>query len=171
MPDVMTAAKGTNLRTTPATIADLDDLLQIEQESFTAPWTRRMFETELCGNQFGHVWTAQVEEGTGEDGDGRLIGYICFWLVFEEFRLMNLAVRPSARRRGVGRELMRRALSWGQQKGARRAILEVRGSNAVAIQLYEQLGFRTIGRRTHYYTQPDEDAVIMELEPIALAHD
>jgi len=165
MPD-MTTAESSTLWTTPATIADLDGIVRIEEQSFSAPWTRKMFESELSGNPFAHLWIAW---SPGHQGATELVGYICFWILFDELRLMNLAVASSWRRRGTGRELVRRALVWGQEQGARRALLEVRASNLAGMQLYQRAGFRMLGRRQRYYTNPIEDAVLMGLEPIDMS--
>ena len=165
MPDFTTGAESGTLSTIPATLADLDGLVHIEEQSFSAPWSRKMFEAELTGNPFAQLWTAW---SPGHLGGPDLIGYVCFWVVFEELRLMNLAVISSWRRRGAGRELVRRVLAWGRDNGARRALLEVRASNIAAMQLYQQAGFRVLGRRERYYTNPIEDAVLMGLEPISL---
>ena len=143
-----------------ATGQDLDRILQIEQASFTVPWTRKMFEVELNQNPFGHLYVAR---SAGGDQRGNIfIGYVCFWVVFEEFRLMTLAVESSTRRRGFGRALLRHAMALGLEQGATRALLEVRASNASALQLYEQEGFRRGAVRARYYTNPVEDAVLME---------
>ncbi|MEK7294593.1 MAG: ribosomal protein S18-alanine N-acetyltransferase [Nitrospirota bacterium] len=147
-----------------ATAQDLDRILRIEQESFSVPWTRKMFEVELNQNPFGHVYVARPAEGHAQEGG--FIGYVCFWVVFEEFRLMTLAVEPSARRRGFGRTLLRHAMALGRAQGATRALLEVRASNAAALRLYAQEGFQQGAVRTRYYTNPVEDAVLMELEPL-----
>lgn len=137
---------------------DLDVIMRIEQASFTMPWTRKMFEVELCHNPFGRL---EVLRWHGEAG--RLLGgYVCYWVVFEECRLMTLAVDPSMRRQGHGRTLLRHAMERGCEAGATRGLLEVRASNAVAIQLYEQEGFHRTAVRTRYYTSPVEDAVLME---------
>ncbi|MGH7163907.1 MAG: ribosomal protein S18-alanine N-acetyltransferase, partial [Nitrospiraceae bacterium] len=121
---------------------------------------------ELDGNPFGSLVTARaVRDGM----DTALVGYICFWVVFEELRLMNLAVDPAARRQGVAAELVRHALAAARDRGALRAILEVRASNVPARRLYEQAGFRQIALRAKYYTHPVEDAVIMGMEPLEAA--
>lgn len=146
-----------------ATNLDLERVLEIEQESFSAPWTRKMFEVELGENPFGYLLTARI---TGEGDTESVVGYVCFWVVFDEFRLMNLAVARSARRQGIGRELLRSALAMGRVQGATRALLEVRASNAAALQLYEQAGFRRTAAREKYYTDPVEDAVLMEMNPL-----
>jgi ribosomal-protein-alanine N-acetyltransferase len=146
----------------PASRQDLDRLLAIEQESFSSPWTRKMFEAELEGNPFGSLLTARLRTPDGELQP--VIGYICFWVVFEELRVMNLGVEPSARRRGIGTKLVRHALGVGAEWGAGRALLEVRASNSAAVGLYEHIGFRVVGRRLRYYTNPIEDAMLMEMD-------
>lgn len=148
----------------PGGAEDLEAILRIEQESFSAPWTRRMFEVELNENPFGHVLMARLGGGDRTE----VIGYVCFWVVFDEVRVMNLAVTPAMRRQGIGRELLRRALLIGLDQGANRALLEVRASNAAALSLYERMGFRRIAVRQKYYTNPVEDAVLMEMEPIVV---
>lgn len=146
----------------PATAADLVRVFEIEASSFTAPWSRRMFEVELQDNPFGSLWVArQMCEGTRD-----VIGYICFWIVFEELRLMNLGVDPSVRRRGIATALLNRTLTFGRERGAGRAVLEVRASNAAALSLYRKAGFHQEGRRGQYYSNPTEDAVLMVREPL-----
>jgi len=139
----------------PARLADLEHILRIAQESFVAPWTRKMFEAELSGNAFAHLLAARRRTD--------LLGYLSFWLVFEELRVMDLAVAPAARRRGVGRALVSRALRFAQDRGASRAVLEVRESNEAAQALYARFGFRRVARRAGYYSHPTEDAILMEL--------
>ncbi len=146
---------------------DVDRLLAIEQASFSAPWTRKMFEAELEGNPFGSLLTARLR--TPGDELQPVIGYICFWVVFEELRVMNLGVEPSVRRRGIGTNLVRHALGVGAERGAVRALLEVRASNSAAVGLYEGIGFRVVGRRPRYYTNPIEDATLMEMNPLVSA--
>lgn len=144
-----------------ATDQDLEAILHIEQASFSTPWTRKMFEVEMHGNPFASLIVGRLEEpGRGR---GEVLGYICFWVVFEELRLMNLAVMPSARRQGLATVLVQRALALGRERGARRAVLEVRSSNEAARRLYEQMGFAQVALRAKYYTNPIEDALLLEL--------
>ena len=82
---------------------------------------------------------------------------------------MNLAVRPSWRRQGVARRFVQYAIHDAWTQGAERALLEVRASNRVARNLYDHLGFREYGMRTGYYITPDEDAILMRLEPLELS--
>ena len=150
----------------PATAQDLDRILLIAGESFATPWTRKMFEAELTGNPFAHLVAAYARrQGQGDEvrQGTDLVGYLCFWLVFEELRLMDLAVDPAARRRGLARTLVSYALRFGQDRGAVRAVLEVRASNQPAHSLYEQFAFRKLALRENYYSHPTEDAILMEL--------
>jgi ribosomal-protein-alanine N-acetyltransferase len=97
-----------------------------------------------------------------------IIGYLCYWIIFEEVRLMNLAVIESMRHRGIARSLVATALQTGMSQSAHRAVLEVRASNLAAQRLYEGFGFSQTAIRPKYYANPVEDAVLMELDPIAV---
>jgi ribosomal-protein-alanine N-acetyltransferase len=140
---------------------EIDRLLAIERDSFTVPWTRKMFEAEITGNPFSRLDVARVSE------EGRLIGFVCYWVVFDELHLLDVAVDPVFRRLGAGRRLVAHALAQGAAVGARRALLEVRASNQAAQGLYERFGFRTVGTRPKYYTNPVEDARLLELQPVS----
>jgi len=148
----------------PATRADVDTLLAIEQACFTAPWSRKMFEAELDGNPFSRLMIAAFADG--HHAGGQPAGFICYWVVFEELRFLNLAVVPWAQRRGMAAELLRHALAAGKAAGAVRACLEVRASNEAARALYARHGFRQTAIRPRYYVNPVEDAVIMSLDPL-----
>jgi ribosomal-protein-alanine N-acetyltransferase len=151
----------------PASSADVDRLLGLERESFSVPWTRKMFEAELTGNPFAHVLAARTAgERQEAERAHEIVGFVCFWVVFDELRVMDLAVDPRVRRQGVAARLVGCALASGLAGGAKRALLEVRSSNSAARRLYERFGFREVGVRARYYTNPVEDAVLMELEPI-----
>lgn len=150
----------------PATPADVPDLLRLEEACFSVPWTRKMFEAELTGNQFARFLVARQRDP--ETMTLTTVGYLCCWVVFEEIRLMNLAVMDFVRRRGIATQLVTRALQAGQAQGAVRAVLEVRASNRPALALYEKLGFRRVATRAKYYSNPIEDAVLMEMEPIGM---
>ena len=149
----------------PATVEAMPDILQIEEACFSAPWTRKMLEAELSGNPFAHFLVAK-RVTPGEGGSASIVGYLCFWVVFEEVRLMNLAVIESMRHRGIARSLVSTALQTGISQSAHRAVLEVRASNQAAQRLYEGFGFSQTAIRPKYYANPEEDAVLMELDPI-----
>ena len=122
-----------------------------------------MLEAELQ-NPFSRLLTARLMP----DGrTGEIVGYLCLWIVFEELRLMNLAVEAGSRRRGIAKALVLHALSLARDRGAERAVLEVRASNEAARRLYEGLGFRQVAVRARYYADPIEDAVLMQRESVA----
>ncbi len=148
-----------------ATAERLPELLELERTCFSPPWTSKMWEAELINNPFAHVLVAVTADPL-RPGDGCLIGFHCFWIVFEELRLMKLAVRESMRRQGIGRALVAEAIGMGMTEGSSRAVLEVRNSNEAAQRLYRELGFVSIGVRRGYYSEPVEDAVVMEMDPL-----
>jgi [ribosomal protein S18]-alanine N-acetyltransferase len=151
----------------PATVESLSEILRIEEACFSAPWTRKMLEAEFGGNPFAHFLVAR--QGGAPDASAELvIGYLCYWIVFEEVRLMNLAVIEPMRHRGIAKSLVAAALQTGLSQSAHRAVLEVRASNQAAQRLYERFGFSRMAVRPKYYANPVEDAVLMELDPITV---
>lgn len=148
--------------------ADLDGVLEIDAASFVNPTTREWYETELTRPDVCFIHVIRVNERP-------VAGYVAFWRVLDEVHINNVAVHPDFRRQGLGRLLLRGALGSAWRLGARRATLEVRQSNLPAIKLYEEAGFREVGRRVQYYTHPVEDALVLaanlgpppEVEPLA----
>ena len=137
--------------TSPDQIASV---LAIEEASFTSPWTREMYLSELENPSVSFCYLAGYQ-------DGPAVGFCSFWRVLDELHINNLAVLPDFRRRGVGAELLAYVLREGAGMGAVRATLEVRRSNTPAIMLYERFGFTVAGIRHGYYTTPAEDALIL----------
>lgn len=134
--------------------SELDAIVEIESASFTNPWTREMYLTELRNRAISHIYALR-------DGDGATLGFCAFWLIFDEIHINNVAVLPECRGCGHGTSLLLFAMSEGRRLGARRATLEVRRSNVAAQRLYARLGFRIAGARPSYYTNPVEDALIL----------
>jgi ribosomal-protein-alanine N-acetyltransferase len=151
----------------PARLESLSEILAVEEACFSAPWTRKMLEGELSGNPFAHFLVARRRREE-EASKQAILGYLCYWIVFEEVRLMNLAVIESMRHRGIARSLVSTALQTGVSQSAHRAVLEVRASNRAAQALYQGFGFSQTAVRPKYYTNPVEDAVLMELDPIVV---
>ena len=92
----------------------------------------------------------------------RIVGFAGIMLVADEAELLNIAVSESFRGQGIGQELLAKVLSKASQKGTQRMLLEVRKSNTSAINLYHKNGFVELGERKNYYSNPKEDAIIME---------
>jgi [ribosomal protein S18]-alanine N-acetyltransferase len=141
---------------------DLDGVLEVEQDSFTNPWTREMYAWELQNRSVCHIYVVRTD-------DCDVAGFCAFWLVFDEIHINNLALRPTFRGQRLGTALLRRVLAEGRRLGAHRATLEVRASNDAALHLYERLGFHVAGRRRNYYTNPVEDALILWREDLETA--
>ncbi len=135
------------------TLDDLDGVLAIERKSFPTPWSRFAFQTELTRNQYALYVVARLE--------GRIMAYAGTWVVLDEAHITNVAVDPDYRGRGYGRALLRALLSRARSKGATRATLEVRNGNKSAQQLYISEGFTFQGIRRGYYTDTNEDGLIM----------
>jgi ribosomal-protein-alanine N-acetyltransferase len=135
-------------------ITDLPQVMSIERASFSTPWTQTMFLSELFDNPFSHAYVARDEE------DLTIIGYMIFWIVTDELHLLNVAVDPARRRRGIGERLIRRLLQIAEKKKVRKGMLEVRASNMSAQRLYRKFGFREVGVRRNYYQGPTEHALL-----------
>jgi ribosomal-protein-alanine N-acetyltransferase len=140
------AGDGAPLRFRRMTAADLPAVLAIERRSFPRPWSPASFQRELA-LAWSTLEVALEERLVGP----RVIGYACTWRVADEAHLMNVAVHPGRRRRGVGRRLVERVLSEAAERGAKAVVLEVRSGNAGARRLYAEVGFRQIGLRRSYY--------------------
>lgn len=134
--------------------SQIDDILAVEEASFTSPWTREMYLAELNNKGVSYFYLAKA-------ASGEVVGFCSFWHVLEELHINNLAVLPAYRRAHMGTELLTRVLEDGAKLGARRATLEVRRSNEAAQKLYEKFGFTVAGVRRQYYTNPPEDALVL----------
>jgi ribosomal-protein-alanine N-acetyltransferase len=137
---------------------DLDSVVALDAESFSAPWTRAMYEEFLANSDVSHIW---VVRGMG----GQVVAYCSFLTVLDEVHINNLAVRAEQRRRGLASALVRRILRDGVAGGVGLAVLEVRRSNAAARRLYAELGFQERGVRRNYYAAPTEDALLLSWRP------
>lgn len=132
---------------------DIEQVLEVERQSFTLPWTREAFSNELNFNQYA-VYIV-IED------NGKIAGYCGSWVVIDESHITNVAILPEYRGKKLGEALLRKMIEISIGMGAIRMTLEVRVSNAVAISLYEKLGFQKGGIRKRYYTDNHEDAYIM----------
>ena len=137
--------------------ADINPIMEIEQDSFARPWNRLSFLGELRSE---HAYSYMVKSIDDSQAD-RVIAYVFFRLIEEELHILKIAVTPNWRARGVASWLLKKCLSAGLVLGATSAFLEVRPSNKSAMGLYRKRGFRIIGRRPNYYTDTREDALVL----------
>ena len=142
------------------TIADLDDVMEIEEKAFTMPWSRWMFQRELADrNNRAHFLAAR--------SGSEIVGYIGFWLAMDnEAHIVTIAVRDDFQRKGVASTLMASALTLAVHLDADKATLEVRVSNIPAQELYKKLGFETAAIRQNFYSDTGEDAYVMWLRDL-----
>jgi [ribosomal protein S18]-alanine N-acetyltransferase len=115
-----------------------------------AQWTARDYARVAEGDIAG--WVAEEHE---------LAGFVVARRVASDLEILNFAVRPETRRRGMGGALLREATAWGSAFSAEKTFLEVRISNLAAIRFYERNGFEVTGRRPRYYSAPIEDALVL----------
>ncbi len=141
---------------------DLAEIEEIERRSYPTPWSRSMFAGELAkpSSLCIGAFEADVE-------DAALVGYLIVSRYVDAWHVMNIAVDPEHRGRGVGTMLLERLFELTADDARRGYTLEVRVSNRKAIELYERLGFRSRGVRRGYYTDNREDALIMWKDPVA----
>lgn len=140
------------------TAEDLDEVLEIEQASFPKPWTRAMFESELK-NPVSFSYTLKVRPHEGAE---RVGGYVVLWIIHGEAHILNIAVNPAYRGRGIASRLLGLMLVLMKRNLVYEVFLEVRVSNEAARSLYMKYGFREAYIRKNYYG--DEDAIVMVLD-------
>ena len=129
----------------------LSEVASIEEMSFSLPWSLESFELML---------TEQASALVALE-DGRVLGYVGMMCVLDEGQIINVAVHPDARRRGVGRRLMEAAQTYAKERGIVFLSLEVRESNIAARSLYSSLGWEEQGIRKGFYSHPIENACVM----------
>jgi ribosomal-protein-alanine N-acetyltransferase len=142
---------------------DLVDVVEIEEACGLSRWGWEAYHAELARERRSVMLVARLQNGEVFSGDPKVKGFIAARLVADELHINNFAVQQEYRRLGVARKLLGTALDEAARMGAQLAFLEVRASNAPAQALYGRCGFRIVGRRPGYYTQPTEDALVMSL--------
>lgn len=171
----------------PMRVSDIDDVMQIERQSFPTPWTPSAYRYELKHNRNAYYYVVRPANESlavqdREDGSWRLrlrrllsptasqersvLGYIGFWVVAGEAHISTIAIDPEARRQGLGELLLVHIVEKAMNEDADFITLEVRVSNRAAQHLYEKYGFERTDRRKNYYSDNREDAWIMTLESL-----
>lgn len=145
-------------------LRDLSAIERIERSSYPTPWSRSMFASELAK-------PSSICLGAFDLETDALVGYLVISRYVDAWHVMNVAVAPEHRRRGIAHSLLDRLFELTAGRGHRGYTLEVRVSNVEAIALYERLGFKPRGVRRGYYTDNREDALIMWKDPIGESPD
>lgn len=138
----------------PMDLSELDGVMVVEHDSFTVPWSRKMFEDELK-NQNAHYFVLKTVD--------HVIGYGGYWRILDEGHITNVAVHSDYRGRGYGKRILAAMIEHAQSLEIHAMTLEVRVSNHPAISLYKSFGFESAGIRKGYYADTHEDAMIMWL--------
>lgn len=140
------------------TVDDIQGVLGVERASFPVPWPANAFKHELTQNKNARYVVAR-------DGE-KIVAYAGLWLMVDEAHITTFAVHPDARRQRIGERLLQRLFEIAHEMKAEWLTLEVRASNLAAQKLYEKYGFRRAGVRRRYYSDNNEDALIMWTERI-----
>lgn len=143
------------IRFRPMTTADMDEIMSIERSSYRFPWSLGFFLQEL---------QVACARSILAEAEGRIIGYVLFWLLPGTIDIHNLATHVNFRRRGVAKLLLSQVLGQARDQSIDRVTLEVRKSNLPAQRLYESIGFMITGVRKGYYSDDGEDALAMTLD-------
>lgn len=182
-------------RVEPMRSQDLEQVMEIERVSFSAPWSMHAFDYELHYNEMAHYYVVRPQERNGlvhnaileqanttrpfwqrwftnnsvEKPRLPIVGYGGFWKMVDEAHISTIAITPEQRRRGIGELLLIAMIEASQEHGSTLVTLEVRKSNTSAQALYFKYGFEIAGERKHYYSDNGEDAWIMTTPDITTA--
>ena len=181
-----------SFRVEAMTLPDIPPVMEIEEVSFSAPWSARAYDYELRYNEMAYYfvvraqgrdvacnvstqtrqawwrrWFAHAHAPVGAPAP--VVGYAGFWVMVDEAHISTLATHPQWRRRGIAELLLLAMTERAAELDARVLTLEVRASNVSAQALYRKYGFDVVGRRTQYYSDNNEDALIMTTPPLTSA--
>ena len=145
---------------------DVAAVMAIERRSFSAGWPATAFERELAQNKMARYL---VLEGQGKGAVDGIVGFAGVWLMVDEAHVVTVAVVPEQRGKGYGRLLVHGLIGVASEHGMQVATLECRISNSIARALYGSYGFYEVGLRKRYYSDNQEDAVIMTTEKLSSA--
>ncbi|HEY0004173.1 MAG TPA: ribosomal protein S18-alanine N-acetyltransferase [Pyrinomonadaceae bacterium] len=141
---------------------DLIEVVEIEEKTGLSRWGWEAYHAELLRDNGSLMLVARLNHQTNSASAWRVAGFVAARMAGDELHINNIAVRPAYRRRGIGDNLLDAALKEAARLGCHVAVLEVRLSNEAAQKLYEKHGFHLVSRRRNYYTQPPEDALVMQ---------
>lgn len=137
---------------------DLEQVIAIDQVSFSLPWPSRTFQYELTDNPASRCWVAEL--------DGRVAAMLVGWLIVDELHIATIATHPDLRGQGIGKAILLHTLRSARDEGVLKSFLEVRASNVMAQKMYKSFGYVEDGRRKEYYKDNAEDAILMSLNDL-----
>ena len=137
----------------PMVYSDIPAVLAIESRSFTSSWPQNAFLNELNDNKLAHYFVGRI--------DNRLVAYGGIWVILEDSHVTTIAVEPEQRGTKLGERMLIHLLEEANARGASWITLEVRESNDVAQRLYRKYGFTTVSTRRGYYSDNNENALVM----------
>jgi len=142
---------------------DVPQVTALDHLSFADPWPQGSFEYELKANDYSLCLVAEDPDAT----EGQtIVGALVIWLIVDEAHIATIAVHPNYRHHGVGRRLLAEGLLQAAERGAVKSLLEVRSGNAEALHLYYGFGYKVVGLRPNYYQTEQEDALLLDLDPL-----
>jgi ribosomal-protein-alanine N-acetyltransferase len=136
------------------TLEDSRQVFELDQICFTEAWSLESFEYEMSENKFARYYVSETE-------DQKIVGYCGIWHILDEGHITNVAVMPEFRGKGLAQEIVSILIDKSLKVGIKTFTLEVRKSNQSAINLYKKFGFLEAGIRKGYYSDNNEDAIIM----------
>lgn len=142
-----------DIKVVPMTLEHVDDIMIVENLSFSIPWSINAFIEEITKNSFAYYYAGIYK--------GKAVGYGGMWQVFDEGHITNIAVHPEFRKIGIASRILECMIGESIDMGVQRMTLEVRKSNISALRLYQKYGFINEGIRKSYYADNGEDAIIM----------
>ena len=134
---------------------DVDRIVEIERLSFTTPWSKYAFLSEIYNQPISCPFVIE------DSRKNKIIGYVIYWIIGDEAHINNIALHPEFRGQGIGEYVLRKIIELIKKAGAKFISLEVRPSNIPARKLYQKLEFRLEAIRKNYYINPREDALIL----------
>ena len=166
-------------------LADIPQVVAIDRESFTMPWSARTYHFEITNHDTSHMvvlgtahltplqqygWRGIFHRMFAPKPPAIIVGYGGCWLIAGEAHISTIATHPDFRERGLGELLLASMLQRGINLGGEYSVLEVRESNLTAQKLYEKYAYKVVGRRKGYYRDENEDALLMEARPLDAAY-
>jgi ribosomal-protein-alanine N-acetyltransferase len=142
---------------------DLDEVMVIERAAFKHPWSTELFRREL-EHDWSTILIAVEPLSSAAKSEERIVAFLIYWLVHDEIHILNVAVAPEHRRKGIARLLMAETERRAHLADASLMTLEVRRSNQGALDLYKEFDYRAVGVRPNYYVDEGEDAIVMVKE-------